>query len=127
MNGGGNDGNAVQPNAEIWVRDDAEQALEDTDVRVAGRGDRVAARQRPRVTLADRDWIDRRRRVTTVASGHWGSRSSDAAGHGESGDEGDKGLVKHHCDDWMEAVVILKLRFGMGNSRADCLLFYTFS
>jgi len=99
LNGGGNDGKAVQPNAERGVRDDAEQAGEETHGRVAGRGERVAARQRPRVTLVDRDRVEGRRRVTTVASGHWGSRSSNAAGHSESRDDGDKGLVKHHCED----------------------------
>jgi len=99
LNVGDKDGKAAQPNAERGVRDDAEQALEDTHVRVAGRGDRAAARQRPRVTLVDRDRAEGRRRVTTVASGHWGSSSSDAAGHSESRDDGDKGLVKHHCED----------------------------
>jgi hypothetical protein len=70
-------------NSEVHWQRDADHAGEGSHDWVAGIADRVAALQRPRVTIA-------------TASGHWVGRSSDGSCHKGGRDKMNKGFVKHH-------------------------------
>jgi hypothetical protein len=108
--GSADDVNTREPDAEGSVQQcgQAKKTGERTHKWVAGRRERVAAWQRPSVALAGRDRRDLRRGETAVTPSHWGDRSGDAARYGKACDQRDKGLVKHHCEEEMEAVIILK-------------------
>jgi hypothetical protein len=111
------DVNAGEPNAKGGVRSHTDEAREKTHKWVAGRSERVAALHCSGVALADRDRRKVRRREATVTPGHWDDSSGDATRHSEGCNQRDEGLVEHHCEDYMEAVVILELSFGLGNSK----------
>jgi hypothetical protein len=68
----------------------------------------------------------RRRGIATVTTPtNWGGRCGDATRSSEDHEQRDEGLVKHHCEDSVEAMEILKAEaaLGLGDRRVmSCLL-----
>ncbi len=104
----------MKPNNEIgvWDRARTEKARRLSYCRVAGRSVYGAAPQRPRVAPSDGDRLDGRRREVNDVLAHWSHRSNNAAGCSEGRNQRDKWFVDYHGGGDMEAVAILKLRFG---------------
>jgi hypothetical protein len=87
----------------------------------------LTARDNGRAALLRRGalaWGNRGQRGIATTPANRGSRCGDTTRSGDEHEQGDDGFVEHHCEDWVEAMEILKAAaVGLGDRRVmSCLL-----